>query len=148
LPPWFESLGKRQVKSPKVYFQDSGLLHALMGIETMAQLLENPRLGASWEGFVLNAVIQATEVPVEDCYFWATHNGAEIDLLIIKGKTRLGFEIKRSEAPSVTPSMRIAMKDLKLDHLYVIHAGEDNYPLGERMEALAFKSFLRKIKPL
>jgi len=148
LPPWFENLGKRQVKALKIYFRDSGLFHALAGIENREQLLEHPKLGASWEGFVLNALIQRLGASPEECYFWATHNGAEIDLLVVRGKTKLGFEIKRSEAPSVTPSMRAGMKDLKLQRLYVIHSGQDNYPLGEGMEALALRTILKKIKPL
>ncbi|MEK7857995.1 MAG: ATP-binding protein [Elusimicrobiota bacterium] len=136
LQPWHENLAKRQVKSPKVYLLDSGLLHSLLGIESKASLESHPRLGASWEGFALETVIRTLGARPEECYFWATHAGAELDLLIVKGGKRFGFEFKRSEAPTLTPSMKIALKDLKLDRLDVIHAGQEGFPLGERVRAI------------
>lgn len=136
LQPWHENLAKRQVKSPKVYLSDSGLLHALLGIGSPGELESHPRLGASWEGFALEAVIRALGARPEECYFWATHAGAELDLLIIKGGKRLGFEFKRAEAPALTASMRIALKDLKLDRLDVVHAGRETFPLAERVRAI------------
>lgn len=136
LQPWHENLAKRQVKSPKVYLTDSGLLHSLLGIGSRKELESHPRLGASWEGFALEEVIRILGARPEECYFWATHAGAELDLLIVKGGKRLGFEFKRSEAPSLTPSMRIAFKDLKLDRLDVVHAGRETFPLAEKMRAI------------
>ena len=136
LQPWHENLSKRQVKSPKVYLADSGLLHALLGIEGLGGLESHPRLGASWEGFALETVIRGLGARPEECYFWATHAGAELDLMIVKGGQRFGFEFKRTEAPVLTPSMRIALKDLKLDRLDVVHAGRESFPLAERVRAV------------
>ncbi len=136
LRPWHENLAKRQVKSPKIYLSDSGLLHTLLGIESRRELESHPRLGASWEGFALEEVIRRLGARPEECYFWATHAGAELDLLIVKGGKRLGFEFKRTESPSLTASMRIAFKDLKLDGLEVIHAGGETFPLAEKIRAV------------
>lgn len=140
LQPWFENLGKRQVKSPKIYFRDTGLLHALMGVATLDDLLAHPRSGASWEGFALEQVLRVAAP--DAAYFWATHNGAELDLLLFKGGRRVGVEFKRIDAPRVTPSMAIAMADLKLDRLYVVYPGAIRYPLAERMEALPLSALL------
>jgi len=148
LSPWHENMGKRQVKSPKIYFTDSGLLHTLMQIETMESILEHPRLGASWEGFALQEVIAHLGVRPEECFFWATHGGAELDLLIVRGKTRLGFEFKRTDAPRTTPSMRAALSDLRLDALYVVHAGEHPFSLGERIRAVPIGGLLDEIRRL
>jgi len=145
LAPWHENLGKRQVKSPKVYFTDSGLLHTLMQAETRESLLEHPRLGASWEGFALQEVIARLGARPEECFFWATHGGAELDLLLARGKTRLGFEFKRTDVPRTTPSMRSALSDLRLDTLYVVHAGEHSFPLGERIRAVPIGGLLDAI---
>lgn len=134
LQPWYENVGKRQVRAPKIYFRDTGLLHALLGITDRAALLTHPRLGASWEGFALEQVIRVAQP--EQIYFWATHAGAELDLLMFRYGKRVGVEFKRVDAPAVTPSMRIAMQDLKLDALYVIYPGTQRYPLAERIEAL------------
>ncbi len=139
LPPWHENLGKRQVKSPKVYFRDSGLLHVLSGIHTMRDLLDHPRCGASWEGFAIEEVIRGLRASAEENYFWATHTGAELDLLFVRGKKRLGFEIKRSSSPGLTASMHIAVEDLRLSRLFVIHSGPKRYPLGKRAEAVPLK---------
>lgn len=136
LQPWHENLSKRQVKSPKVYFRDSGLLHQLAGIEDLGGLEAHPRCGASWEGFALEQAVQALGAPAEQCYFWATHQGAELDLLVVRGRTRTGFEFKFSRRPGLTPSMRSALSDLKLDRLWVVHSGLERFPLGKRVEAI------------
>lgn len=134
LPPWFENLGKRQVKAPKVYVRDSGLLHALLGLGTQRDLEHHPKLGASWEGYAVEEVLKALRP--DEAYFWATHNGAEIDLLLFKGGKRIGVECKRADAPTLTPSMRIALTDLKLDQLIVVYPGERRYRLEKRVEVV------------
>ncbi len=134
LPPWFENLGKRQVKAPKVYVRDSGLLHALLGLGTQRDLEHHPKLGASWEGYAVEEVLKALRP--DEAYFWATHNGAEIDLLLFKGGKRIGVECKRADAPTLTPSMRIALTDLKLDQLIVVYPGERRYRLDKRVEVV------------
>ncbi|MEK7743670.1 MAG: ATP-binding protein [Elusimicrobiota bacterium] len=143
LRPWHENLSKQQVKSPKVYFRDTGLLHLLAGIEDFAQLQTHPRCGASWEGFALEQAIELAGAWDEHCYFWATHQGAELDLLLIRGRRRVGFEFKHSHSPGLTPSMRTAMADLKLDRLWVVHAGVKRYALGERVEALPLRDLVQ-----
>lgn len=120
LAPWYENLKKRQVKAPKIYFRDSGILHSFLDIENIAQLKRHPKLGASWEGLALETIIQKESVAQENAYFWATHSGAELDLLIIKGQKRFGFEFKYQDAPKLTSSMQIAMEDLNLESLTVI----------------------------
>jgi uncharacterized protein len=140
LQPWFQNLGKRQVKAPKIYFRDTGLLHALMGLPTMNDLLVHPRSGASWEGFALEQVLRVAAP--DEAYFWATHNGAELDLLLFKGGRRVGVEFKRVDAPRVTPSMTIAMQDLQLDALYVVYPGERRYALADRMQAVPLGALL------
>jgi predicted AAA+ superfamily ATPase len=137
LTPWHANISKRQVRSPKVYVADSGLLHTLLGIESMSELDRHPKIGASWEGFVIDTVVAALGVDWNCCHFWATHAGAELDLLVLDGKRRLGFEVKRTTAPSVTPSMRAALADLDLDRLDVIHAGPTTFPLAERIRAVS-----------
>ncbi len=134
LPPWHENLGKRQVKSPKIYLRDSGLLHYLLGIRSEFDLHTHPRSGASWEGYAIEEVIK--KLLPDEVYFWATHNGAELDLLLIKQGRRLGVECKRMDAPRLTPSMRTALSDLKLDRLLVFYPGDRAYPLAERVEVL------------
>ena len=134
LPPWHENLGKRQVKAPKAYVRDCGLLHALLGIASPKALLEHPKCGASWEGYVIEEVLTALEA--RDAYFWATHQGAELDLLLFHGGKRIGIEIKRADAPVITKSMQIALTDLKLDRLLVLYPGEKAYALGERVDVL------------
>ena len=148
LPPWRENLAKRQVKSPKIYLTDSGVLHTLLGAEGRDALEGHPKVGASWEGFALGEVITRLAARPEECFFWSTHAKAELDLLVIRGTRRLGFEFKRTAAPSITPSMRIAMTDLKLDHLDVVHAGTESFPLGERIRALALSRLLDDLAPL
>ena len=134
LPPWFENLAKRQVKAPKVYVRDSGLLHALLNLDTTEAILAHPKAGASWEGFVLEQVLHHAQ-PAE-AYFWATHQGAELDLLMFKRGRRIGVEIKRADAPSLTQSMRIALQDLKLDRLLVVYPGPRGYRLAEGVDVV------------
>lgn len=134
LQPYHANLRKRQVKSPKVYVRDSGLLHRLLGIDTQKTLMDHPKIGASWEGFVIEEVL-ASE-PHDDEYFWATHQGAEIDLILRRGDRLLGVECKRTDAPKVTPSIRTAMQDLGLDRVAVLYPGEKRYELAEGVEAV------------
>lgn len=148
LQPWHENLGKRQVRAPKTYVRDSGLLHALLDIRTLRQLEAHPKSGASWEGFVLGQLIQALRAESHECYFWRTHTGAELDLLFIRGTRRLGFEVKRTTAPSITPSMRSALADLKLKEIYVVHAGDATFPMSRQIQAVGFQDLLDVIKTL
>ncbi len=134
LQPWFENLGKRQVKAPKLYFQDSGLLHHLLDIEDRHALMGHPKGGASWEGFALEQVLRAF-TPSQP-YFWSTHGGAELDLLFMHKGSRLGFELKFNEAPTVTASMKHAKSDLKLAHLWVVHPGAHEFPVDENITAI------------
>ncbi|MEA3196204.1 MAG: uncharacterized protein QOF32_256 [Gammaproteobacteria bacterium] len=134
LQPWHENLAKRQVKAPKVYVRDSGLLHALLGIRTETELLAHPKSGASWEGYVLEETLKAVEP--DEAYFWATHQGAELDLLLLKDGRRLGVEIKRMDAPKLTASMRIAIADLKLDQLTVVYPGTEPYDLAPQAKVI------------
>ena len=137
LRPWHENIAKRQVKAPKVYLHDSGVLHALLGIETMDALNTHPKTGASWEGLIVEAIIDYLGLQEDQVHFWATHGGAELDLLLVRGAKRAGIEIKRTSAPKVTRSMRIAIDDLGLDEAVVVHAGRESYPLGERVRAVS-----------
>jgi hypothetical protein len=134
LKPWHENLGKRQIRAPKVYVRDSGLLHALLGIRTAAELLRHPKAGASWEGFMLEQVLAAARP--DEAWFWGTHQGAELDLLMIKGGRRVGVEFKRADAPTLTPSMRIACNDLALDRLLVVYPGSKSWRLSDRVEVV------------
>ena len=148
LQPFHENLAKRQVKSPKVYVADSGILHALLGAERQADLDAHPKLGASFEGFVIQHIVRHLGARRDECFFWRTHDGAELDLLVVRGKRRLGFEVKRTDAPKLTPSMRSALADLKLDQLVVVHAGNETFPMSERVRAVALERFLMDVKPL
>jgi predicted AAA+ superfamily ATPase len=134
LAPWHENIGKRQVKAPKLYWRDSGLLHLLLGIGTRDALLSHPKCGASWEGFVLEQAL--FRLQPDEVYFWATHGGAELDALLIFAGRRIGLEIKRADAPRLTPSMRHALADLHLDALWVVYPGTQRYSLGERVKVL------------
>lgn len=134
LSPWHENIGKRQVKAPKVYVRDSGLLHQLLGIADARALLSHPKCGASWEGFVLEETLR--RIQPDEAYFWATHGGAELDLFLLKNGRRHGVEIKRADAPRLTPSMRHALDDLRLDSLTVIYPGTKTYPLGDKVRVL------------
>lgn len=145
LPPWQENLKKRQVKSPKVYISDSGILHTLLDLDTMRALDGHPKVGASWEGFALEAVVRKLRAREDQCFFWVTHGGAELDLLVVKGNKRRGFEFKHTQAPQITPSMKIAIADLGLDRLDVVHAGKETFPLANRIRALAAQDLLEHI---
>lgn len=137
LPPWFENLGKRQVKSPKVYVEDSGLLHTLLGLASRDDVTGHPKVGASWEGFVLREVVERLGARPEEVFFWATHAGAELDLLIVRGRKRFGFDLKRTSSPRMTPSIRTALEDLRLESVDVVYPGEHTFPLAERVRAVA-----------
>jgi uncharacterized protein len=137
LAPWAENLGKRVVKSPKLYIADSGLAHALLGIASPRDLLRHPKLGASWEGFIIGQIRRQLGARREECFFWATHAGAELDLLVVRGQRRLGFEVKRTDAPVVTASMRSALDSLRLERIDVVHAGRRSFPLAPRIRAIA-----------
>jgi predicted AAA+ superfamily ATPase len=136
------------VKSPKIHFADSGILHTLLGLRTMSDLETNPKLGASWEGFLLSELASRLNASTEECYFWATHQGAELDLLVVRGNQRLGFEFKRTSSPTITKSMHIAMQHLKLDQLTVIHTGEHSFPLSGQIQAVSAHHLLTEIRPL
>jgi hypothetical protein len=131
LQPWHANLQKRQVKSPKVYFRDSGLLHYLLGIRTDLDLYTHPKIGASWEGYAIEETVKA--LAPDEAYFWGTHNGAELDLLLLKDGRRIGVECKRVDAPRLTPSMRTALHDLQLDWLIVFYPGDKAYLLADRI---------------
>ena len=137
LPPLFENLVKRQVKAPKVYLRDSGILHSLLGIDDADDLLSHPKVGASWEGFARQQVVSILELRREECFFWATHGGAELDLLIVRGRKRWGVEFKLTAQPAVTRSMKTALEDLALRHLFVVHAGTDTFPMAPKISAVA-----------
>jgi predicted AAA+ superfamily ATPase len=134
LQPFHANIGKRQVKSPKVYVRDSGLLHQLMGVDSEKALLEHPKSGASWEGFVVEQILSIQ--PHDDAWFWATHQGAEIDLVLSRESKLFGIEIKRTDTPRVTPSIRNALQDLGLERVVVVHPGAKRYPLSDRVEAV------------
>ena len=148
LPPWHENLRKRQVKSPKVYVADSGILHALLGIDSRRGLLSHPKVGASWEGFILGQIAHVLRARPEECYHWSTHAGAALDLLVVRGGRRYGFEVKRAEAPAMTQSMRVALEDLRLSRLDVVHAGETSYPLAPKVRAIAASQLVNELAPL
>jgi uncharacterized protein len=135
LPPWFENVGKRLVKSPKVYFRDTGLMHALLALETRLEVLAHPRLGASWEGFALEQTIRLMDAD-RDAYFYGTQGGAELDLFIQRRGKRWGFEFKHEDGPRVSKSMHVAVEDLGLDHLFIVYPGDAQWSAGEKMTAI------------
>jgi predicted AAA+ superfamily ATPase len=147
LQPWHENLKKRQVKAPKVYFADTGLLHSLLRLTTLADLDSHPRMGASWEGFVIHQIIQHLGVTPNERFFWATHAGAELDLLVVRGRKRWGFEVKRTSSPSITPSMRTAWSDLNLQRLFVVHAGDHSFDMAKKIRAVALSQLLDEVQP-
>lgn len=136
LQPWYANIGKRLVKRPKLYFRDSGLLHAFMNVETMAQLQSHPKIGASWEGFALECTIKSTAKNENDYYFWKVHSGSEIDLLWQHGGKTYGVEYKYADAPKLTRSMTVAMQDLALDHLWIVYPGTSRYRLDPNITVL------------
>lgn len=133
LPPWHENLGKRLVKHPKVYVRDSGLLHALLGLETLDELRGHPKCGASWEGFCLEQILAVCGE--RNAWFWGTHGGAELDLLVKRGNRRIGYEFKYTETPTTSKSMYAALADLRLDELNVVHPGAARFPLADKIRA-------------
>lgn len=141
LSPWHENMGKRQVKSPKIYFRDSGLYHTLLGLQSEEALLHHPKLGASWEGFAVEEIIRQTRATPEEVYFWGTHNEAELDLLIVRDGKRIGYEVKYTAEPRITKAMRIAQADLRLDALYLVYPGKRRARLDAGIEAIGFETF-------
>jgi predicted AAA+ superfamily ATPase len=148
LQPWHENISKRQVKSPKIYISDSGLLHSLLNLRTFKDLEGHPKVGASWEGFALQQVIRRLDVKVDECFFWGTYAGAELDLLVVRGRKRIGFEFKRTSSPRVTPSMRSALADLKLIRIDVVHAGKNTFLMDKKIRAVALSRLIDDIEPL
>ncbi len=148
LSPWHENLSKRQVKAPKLYFRDSGVLHALLGIEDRRALITHPKLGASWEGFALEQVLRMKGHRAEECYFWSTHNQSDLDLLVFEHGRRIGYEFKFRDVPRVTPSMRIVVDDLRLDHLFVVTPKAQPYPIAEKISARGLPDLVEESRRL
>ncbi len=148
LDPWFENAGKRVVKAPRVFLGDSGVLHTLLGIGSSEELLAHPKVGASWEGFAIQQVIRRLGSRDEECYSWGLHSGASLDLLVVRGRRRLGFEIKFTDEPRTARSMHAAIEHLELDSLDVVHAGQQTFPMGEKIRALALERILEDLEPL
>lgn len=148
LPSWHENISKRQVKAPKIYIDDSGILHALLNLRKPTDLETHPKIGASWEGFILKQIVHRLKAEWDECFYWATHAGAELDLLIVRGGKRFGFEIKRTSSPKITSSMKQAVSDLRLRNLQVIHAGEKTFPLAKKIRAVASSRLLQDLEPL
>lgn len=144
LPPWFANISKRQTKTPKMYFRDSGMLLNLLGINDYQALLRYPQLGAVWEGFALEQMIQAFHLNPEEAFFWRTQQAAELDLLVFKNGQRLGFEFKFSQKPTLSKSMHIALQDLALDQLYVIYPGEREFQLDDKITACGLSLKIRR----
>jgi predicted AAA+ superfamily ATPase len=143
LPPWFENLGKRLVRHPKVYVRDTGLLHALLGLATPAAIEGHPKCGASWEGFCIEQILRRSDD--RQAWFWATHSGAELDLLLLRNGRKIGFEFKYSDAPRTTKSMHSAVESLELERLIVVHPGEACYPLTEKIQIASLSETLREL---
>ncbi len=143
LQPWFANVAKRQVKSPKIYLRDSGVLHALLNLPDRHALDAYPRLGASWEGFALEQVIRAAQADAQECFFWATHRGAELDLLLVRGTTRRAFEFKYSSAPKVTRSLHSALADLEVDRIEIVYPGDATYALADRIDVVGLGPLIR-----
>ncbi|MFC1807445.1 ATP-binding protein [Candidatus Omnitrophota bacterium] len=146
LQPWHANIAKRQVKAPKIYIRDSGILHTLLGLKTRSDLLSHPRCGSSWEGYVIEEVIRVLEP--DDIYFWATHNGAEIDLVLFKQGRMYGIECKRADGPTMTPSMQIALEDLGLERIFVIYPGQKCYSIHKKVDVLPLNVFIDKGKKI
>ena len=141
LQPWFANVKKRLVKSPKVYIRDSGIFHALQGISTRDQLLTNPILGTSWEGFSLEEVISRLHKRSNEVFFYAAHSGVEVDLFFKHKGKNIGIEFKYKDAPRTTKSMHQAIEDLELDHLYVIYPGTEPYDLTIKIKVIPLTHF-------
>ncbi len=147
LRPWFANIGKREVKAPKVYLADTGLLHHLLEIRNEEALLSHPKVGASWEGFVIEQLIARLGVDRDECWYWGVHSGAELDLLVVRGGRRIGFEIKRTSSPSVTPSVRSALEALSPERIDIVHAGTETYPMAPKVRAVAMNRIMNDIGP-
>ncbi len=145
LQPWHANVSKRQVKAPKIYIRDVGILHTLLDIRDRRDRERHPKVGASWEGFVLRQVLENLDAAPEECNFWATHSGPELDPLWVRGRKRWGFEFKRTSSPALTRSLRAALDILDLQRAYVIHVGDESYPLHERVTAIAARRLLEDI---
>ena len=137
IQPWHANIKKRQVKAPKFYIRDTGVLNALLGLKTKTETHRHPSCGASWEGYVIEELVHAVEP--DDLYYWATHQGAEIDLIFFKNGRMYGVEVKYADAPGMTPSLRIALEDLKLEHIAVIYPGEKRYGLHKKISVIPFE---------
>jgi len=148
LPAFHENISKRQVKAPKVYLSDSGLLHTLLNLESQRDIEMHPKLGASWEGFGMDVVVRQAQIRRDECYYWATYAGAELDLLAIRGRQRWGFEFKRTVAPKLTKSMRHAITDLGLSKLFIVHAGDMTFQLDRKVTALSLADVPTQLKPM
>ncbi|WP_373063090.1 ATP-binding protein [Gemmatimonas sp.] len=148
LPPWHENLSKRQLRAPKVYLRDTELLHTLLGVRNLRDLQAHPKVGASWEGFAIDVDLDHLGARSGEAYFWGTHASAELDLLIVRGSTRVRFEFKRTSSPSVTPSMRSALSDLRLQRIYVVHGGAETFPLTEKILAVPLSRIAQDVPPL
>jgi predicted AAA+ superfamily ATPase len=140
IQPWYVNIKKRQVKAPKVYIRDTGILNSLLGIKTGADVPRHPSCGSSWEGFVIEEIIHAVEP--DDVYYWATHQGAEVDMVLFKGGRMYGVEIKRQDAPTMTPSMRIALEDLRLERIAVIYPGQKRYEVHKKVSVVPFSKII------
>ena len=145
LQPWHTNLGKRVVKSSKIYLRDSGLLHTLLGLRNGAELRTHPKLGASWEGFVIEELLKA--LGPDEAYFYAVHSGSELDLMLVRGGRRIGVEVKWADAPGMTRSMHVARADLKLDELWVVYPGERTYALSDQVTVLPLAEALKRTGP-
>lgn len=141
LRPWFENLSKRLVRSPKLYIRDSGLFHALLGIENRDQMMSHPKLGASWEGFAMEQILAA--LPHTEAWFWGTQAGAELDLFVMPAGRRIGFELKVGDAPRMTKSLRVVSADLRLEELVVVKPGGESYPLAEGVRVMPLPEAVR-----
>lgn len=148
LPAYHENISKRQVKAPKVLLSDSGLLHTLLNLESQRDVEMHPKLGASWEGFGIEVVMRQAQIRRDECYYWATHAGAELDLLAIRGQQRWGFEFKRTVAPKLTKSMRHAINDLGLSKLFVVHAGDMTFQLDRKVIAVSLADVTTQLQPM
>lgn len=147
LNPWFENVGKREVRSPKVYLSDSGVLHFLLGIRAMEELEGHPKVGASFEGFAIQQIARSLAAEPEECFHWGLHTGAELDLLVVRGNRRLGFEVKRTTAPRTTRSMHSALDTLGLERLDVVYFGDEVFPLAERIRAVGVRALWPTLAP-
>lgn len=145
LQPWSENIKKRQIKTPKIYFRDSGIFNALSSIHSITELAKTPKIGPLWEGFALEEIINCLQIKSNHCYFWSTHNEAELDLLVFTNGKRLGFEFKYSDSPKITKSMHIALEDLQLDHLYIIFPGTLSFAMNDKITACGLDA-LKEIK--